>query len=87
MEIQEFTTIYTKTMNIPRPKYKNGETFIINGNKYLILDYQMVTKKLVVSEDFSHYIIKDLQTQKVYQMPWSKIQNAESRYAGTLGYE
>lgn len=73
-------------MKIPIPKYVEGEAFIVDGNKYLVLDYQMVTKKFVVSEEFSHYIIKDLQTDKVYQMPWSRIQNADSTYAGTIRY-
>ena len=74
-------------MKIPNPKYVDGETFIVDGKRYLVVDYLMVTKQFKVSEQFSHYIIKDLQTNKVYQMPWSKIQNTESRYAGTLRYE
>lgn len=74
-------------MKIPNPKYVKGETFIVGDKRYLVVDYQMVTKQFIISEQFSHYIIKDLQTNKVYQMPWSKIQNAESRYAGTLRYE
>lgn len=72
---------------IPNPKYVKGETFIVDDKRYLVVDYQMVTKKFEVSEQFSHYIIKDLKTGKVYQMPWSKIQNTESRYAGTIRYE
>lgn len=74
-------------MKIPNPKYIQGETFVVDSKRYLVVDYLMVTKQFKVSEQFSHYIIKDLQTNKVYQMPWSKIQNTESRYAGTLRYE
>lgn len=74
-------------MKIPNPKYVQGETFIIDSKRYLVVDYLMVTKQFKVSEQFSHYIIKDLQTNKVYQMPWSKIQNTESRYAGKIKYE
>lgn len=74
-------------MKIPTPKYVKGETFLVNDKRYLVIDYQMVAKNFVISEMFSHYIIKDLDTDKVYQMPWSKIQNTESRYAGTLTYE
>lgn len=73
-------------MKIPNPKYVEGETFIVDGKKYLVLDYLMVTKKFQVSEQFSYYTIQDLQNDKVYQMPWSRIQNADSTYAGTIRY-
>ena len=73
-------------MKIPNPKYVEGETFIVDGKKYLVLDYLMVTKKFQVSEQFSYYTIQDLQTDKVYRMPWSRIQNADSTYSGTIRY-
>lgn len=71
-------------IKLPRVKYQKREKFSVKGKTYIVVDEQLVlSSDGHVVDDFSYYLIKDLDTGVHYRMPFERIQNADSEYMGT----
>lgn len=71
----------------PRVKYQKREKFSVDGRVYIVVDEQLVLSgDGFVVDDFSYYLIKDLETGIHYRMPFERVNNAPSKYEGTDYY-
>jgi hypothetical protein len=71
----------------PRVKYQKREKFSVDGRVYIVVDEQLVLSgDGFVVDDFSYYLIKDLETGIHYRMPFSRVNDAPSKYEGTDYY-
>ena len=71
----------------PRVKYQKREMFSVNDRTYIVVDEQLVLSgDGYIVDDFSYYLIKDVETGVHYRMPFDRIQNADSKYMGTDYY-
>jgi len=71
----------------PRAKYQKREKFSVGDRMYIVVDEQLVLSgDGHTVDDFSFYLIKDLETGIHYRMPFERVNNAPSKYEGTDYY-
>jgi hypothetical protein len=71
----------------PRVKYQKREMFSVNDRTYIVVDEQLVLSgDGYIVDDFSFYLIKDIETGVHYRMPFDRVNNAPSKYEGTDYY-